>query len=173
MFWLVYANVRSYGGPVTDSPYFLVTAPKAEGPWSEPVKLGANGFDPSLFHDMNGKKYLVNMQMGEVGNPNRFDGITVQEYNHEEKRLVGERVYVWAGTEIGITEGPHIYQKDGYYYLLTAEGGTGFSHAVSIARSKELFGPYETDPVNPMLTSKGLEDIYLKTAGHGDLFSDT
>jgi len=170
MFWLVYTNVRSHGGPVFDSPHFLVTAPAAEGPWSEPVTLGADGFDPSLFHDSNGKKYLVNMAMGEVGNPEQFVGITVQEYSHVEKRLVGERVDIWSGTELGITEGPHIYQKDGYYYLLTAEGGTNVDHAISIARSKELFGPYETDPVNPMLTSKDLPDVYLKTAGHGDLF---
>lgn len=170
LFWLVYTNVRSHGGPVTDSPHFLVTAEKAEGPWSEPVKLGANGFDPSLFHDENGKKYLVNMQMGEVGNSRRFDGVTIQEYSHTEKKLVGKRVRIWDGTELGVTEGPHIYQKDGWYYLLTAEGGTGFNHAVSIARSKDLFGPYETDPANPMLTSKGRGDLNLKAAGHGDLF---
>ena len=54
---------------------------------------------------------------------------------------------------MGLTEGPHLYQKDGYYYLLTAEGGTEYGHAVSIARSKKLLGPYETHPQNPLLTA--------------------
>jgi xylan 1,4-beta-xylosidase len=170
MFWLVYTNVRSHGGPVTDSPYFLVTASNIEGPWSEPIKLGANGFDPSLFHDQSGKKYLVNMQMGDLDANKRFEGITIREYDHNEKRFVGDSIHIWDGTELGLTEGPHLYQKDGWYYLIAAEGGTGLSHAVSIARSKDIYGPYETDPNNPMLTSKNRPDLYLKTAGHGDLF---
>ncbi|VGO16215.1 Xylan 1,3-beta-xylosidase [Pontiella desulfatans] len=172
-FWLVYTNVRSHGGPVTDSPHFLVTAPDIEGPWSEPVVLGANGFDPSLFHDKGGKKYLVNMQMGSVGAvgvEERFDGITIQEYCHDRKKLVGERIKIWEGTELGVTEGPHIYRKDGWYYLLTAEGGTAFNHAVSVARSRNLTGPYEADPDGPMLTSANRPDLNLKSAGHGDLF---
>jgi len=169
LFWLIFANVRSHGGPITDSPCYLVTAPAIEGSWSEPIYMGSNGFDPSLFHDQNGKKYLVNMQMGAIGSDKRFDGITVQEYDHSAQQLIGERVRIWDGA-LGVTEGPHLYQKDGYYYLLTAEGGTGRNHAVSMARSRELFGTYETDPANPMLTSAARPDLYLQTAGHGDLF---
>lgn len=173
LFWLVYTNVRSHGGPVTDSPHFVVTAENIEGPWSEPIALGANGFDPSFFHDSNGKKYLVNMQMGAIGSTGvqqRFDGITLQEYSHAERKLVGERIRIWDGTELGITEGPHIYQKDGWYYLLTAEGGTAFNHAVSVARSRNVTGPYEADPAGLMLTSANRPDLNLKSAGHGDLF---
>ncbi|OGV60089.1 MAG: hypothetical protein A2X45_25150 [Lentisphaerae bacterium GWF2_50_93] len=170
LFWLVYTNVRSLGGPfITDSPIFLVTTENIEGEWSEPVYLGANGFDPSLFHDGNGKKYLLNMQMGDLGGK-RFDGITLQEYDHGKKKFAGDRIRIWDGTELGKTEGPHLYKKDGFYYLLTAEGGTSYDHAVSMARSKNLLGPYETDPANPMLTSANRPEVSLKSSGHGDLF---
>jgi xylan 1,4-beta-xylosidase len=170
LFWLVYTNVRSHGSLGIDAPHFLITAPTVEGPWSEPVMLGANGFDPSLFHDADGRKYLVNMQLGPIGGARRFDGITLQEYDHAEKRLIGKRVHIWEGTELGVTEGPHLYRKDGWYYLVAAEGGTGWRHAVSVARSRDLFGPYETDPANPMLTAAERPDVHLKCAGHADFF---
>jgi xylan 1,4-beta-xylosidase len=141
-FWLVYTNVHHHAaGVVMDTPNYLVTADRIEGPWSEPVYLNAIGFDPSLFHDPSGKKYVVQMQMGEAGTTTRFDGIMLQEFDAEKMALVGQPVKIWPGSAIGITEGPHLYFRDGWYYLLTAEGGTAMRHAISICRSRNLHGP--------------------------------
>ncbi len=170
LFWLIYTNVRSHGGPVTDSPNYLVTAESVEGPWSEPVYLNASGFDPSLYHHSDGKKYLLNMVMGGPGpEQSRFNGIVLQEYDHDQKKLVGPIHDIWKGTEKGITEGPHIYERDDAFYLLTAEGGTALRHAVSLARSESLFGPYEGMEANPMLTAEGHSELVIQSSGHGDL----
>ena len=97
---------------------------------------------------------------------NQFYGIVLQEYSHEQKKLIGEPKMIFKGTDLKLTEGPHIYQKDGYYYLLVAEGGTGYEHAVTIARSKELLGEYEVHPQNPILTSYFNPEIKIQKAGH-------
>ncbi len=167
-FWLVYTNVHHHmGGVVMDTPNYLVTADRIEGPWSEPVFLNASGFDPSLFHDDDGRKYIVQMQMGEAVTTVRFDGIILQEYDAATGRLIGPVRKIWPGSPIGITEGPHLLKRDGWYYLITAEGGTAWRHAISICRSRDLWGPYETHPDNPMLTAFGHEDAPVRSAGHG------
>ena len=83
-------------------------------------------------------------------------------------KMVGDVHYIFPGTELGCTEGPHIYKKDGYYYLMTAEGGTGYWHAMTICRSKSIFGPYEVHPQNPIISSKNSPSNYLQKTGHGD-----
>ena len=167
-FFLVYTNVRHHAaGVVIDTPNYLVTAEHIEGPWSEPVYLNSSGFDPSLFHDGDGKKYIVQMQMGEAFTPRRFDGILLQEFDPGQGRLLGEPRKIWEGSSIGITEGPHLLRREGWYYLITAEGGTAMRHAISIARSRNLFGPYELHPQNPILTAFQKEELVLKSAGHG------
>lgn len=172
-FWLVYTNVHHHGpGVVMDTPNHLVTAERAEGPWSDPVFLNASGFDPSLFHDDDGRKYLVQMRMGEAFSGVRFDGIILQEFDPVAMRLTGEVFRIWGGSSIGITEGPHLVKRDGWYYLITAEGGTAMRHAVSVCRSRNLTGPYELHPENPILTSFGDPDAVLHSAGHA-CFVDT
>jgi xylan 1,4-beta-xylosidase len=99
----------------------------------------------------------------------RFAGIVAQEYSAEGRRLVGRRRVIFEGTPLGFTEGPHLYKRGGYYYLLTAEGGTGWGHAVTFARSRELRGPYELHPDVHILTSRHRPDVELQRAGHGDL----
>jgi xylan 1,4-beta-xylosidase len=168
LFYLIYTNVRSWNsGPWKDTPNYLTTAPSIEGPWSDPVFLNASGFDPSLFHD-DEKKWLVNMEW-DYRQPNdvyKFTGILLQEYSPKEKKLVGPVRKIFSGTHIKLTEGPHLYKKNGWYFLLTAEGGTQYEHAVTIARSKNIEGPYEVHPSNPLLTSYGQPDLYLQKAGH-------
>jgi xylan 1,4-beta-xylosidase len=167
-FWLVFTNVHHHmSGVVMDTPNYLVTADRIEGPWSEPVYLNSNGFDPSLFHDDDGKKYIVQMQMGEAFTPVRFDGIILQEFDSAKMQLVGESRKIWPGSTIGITEGSHILKHGGWYYLITAEGGTALRHAISICRSKTLWGPYEIHPENPILTSFQKDHLALKSTGHG------
>ncbi len=168
VFYLVYSNVRRFDGPWKDTPNYLVTAPAIDGPWSEPVYLNSSGFDASLFHDDDGRSWLVNMVV-DHRNDRFFGGIVLQEYCRESRRLTGDIHPVFEGTERGRTEGPHIYKRNGYYYLLTAEGGTGYDHCVTLARSRELTGPYEVHPQNPVISSRDYPDARLQRTGHGDL----
>ncbi len=168
-FYLIYSNVKSLTGAYKDTPNYLITAKEITGPWSEPVYLNSSGFDPSLFHDEDGRKWLVNMAWDHRKGRNRFYGIVLQEYSTEKQCLIGPVTTIFKGTSLGCTEGPHFYKRNGYYYLMVAEGGTGYSHAVTVARSRELTGPYETDPQTPILTSKDKPHLPLQKAGHGSL----
>ena len=167
-FYLVYSNVKSFDGVWKDTPNYLVTTDNILGDWSEPIFLSATGFDGSLFHDDDGKKYFTSMIV-DHRKGKFFGGCVLQEYNIEEKKLVGKMHFIFEGTELGLTEAPHIYKKNGYYYLITAEGGTEYSHAISFARSKNIKGPYEVHPQNPIVTSRNNPDLVLQKAGHGDL----
>ena len=168
-FYLIYTDVKSHIGPFKDTHNYLVTANDMMGPWSEPIYLNSSGFDPSLFHDNNGRKWIVNMVWDHRKNKNSFGGILLQEYSPEEKKLIGPIHNIFKGTKLGLTEAPHLYKHNDYYYLMTAEGGTRFEHAVTVARSKSLFGPYEVDPTGPILTSSGKPELELQKAGHASI----
>ncbi len=166
-FYVICTNV-SYGGN------YIVTAENPEGPWSEPYYIqGAEGIDPSLFFDEDGKCYYI----GTHPNPQgcQYDGdwyIWIQELDLATMQLVGEAKDVWNGAMKGVhwPEGPHLYKKDGYYYILHAEGGTGPDHAVTVCRSKNIWGPYENNFCNPILTHRHLgQDYPIKYVGHADL----
>lgn len=169
LFYLVYTDVKSHAGAYKDTHNYVVTAPDIKGPWSDPVYLNSSGFDPSLFHDDDGRKWVVNMQWDYRKDRNPFNGIYLREYSIEKRGLTGPSYLIYQGSELGLTEGPHLYKKDGYYYLMVAEGGTSYEHAVTLARSKTLTGPYETDPGAPMLTSHHKPDLLLQKAGHASL----
>lgn len=178
LFYLVYTDVKRYGrssasgaagASLRDFHNYLVTSPTIEGDWSDPVYLNSSGFDPSLFHDDDGRKYLVNMLWDHRPGQHRFAGIVLQEYAPSERRLVGPRHTIFTGTSIGFTEAPHVYKRSGLYYLLTAEGGTGWGHAVTMARSHALLGPYELHPDVHILTARDRPDTPLQRAGHADL----
>jgi xylan 1,4-beta-xylosidase len=165
-FWLIYTDVRSTIGAFKDTHNYLITAPSIDGPWSEPIYLNSSGFDPSLFHDEDGRHWLINQQWIHWPGKHHFNGILLQEYDHEAKKLVGPIKNIYAGTELGIVEGPHLYRRNGWYYLLTAEGGTFYEHAVTLARSRQLDGPYETLPGNPLLTAWQKPTDGLQRSGH-------
>ncbi len=154
---------------------FIVTAEKPEGPWSEPHFLGekATGIDPSLFFDDDGKCYYIGTRENPLGATYNGDWeIWAQEINLESMTLVGEAPKLWKGSQVNVIwpEGPHIYKKDGYYYLLHAEGGTGSDHCIAVARSKSVFGPYENNPKNPIITHRHLgRNFPVTNVGHGDL----
>jgi xylan 1,4-beta-xylosidase len=191
LFYLVYTLVL--GGVMNDTYNYLVTAPDIMGPWSEPVHLVNQGFDPSLFHDGDGRKWLLwvawdyrgrlpmqsmklSLSMGlkslvksGAGGLSTFKGIMLQEYSPALKRLIGDPCIAFRGTQLGVTEGPHIYLHNGHYHLMVAEGGTGRNHAVTFARSRDIKGPYEVHPENPVLTSRGNPDLELHKAGHASL----
>lgn len=178
LFYLVYTDVKRYGrttvaGPsgasLRDFHNYVVTSPTIDGDWSDPVYLNSSGFDPSLFHDDDGRKYLVNMLWDHRPGRNRFAGIVLQEYSPAERTLIGTREMIFEGSAIGFTEAPHLYKRNGFYYLVTAEGGTGWGHAVTMARSRTLTGPYEWHPDTYILTARDRPDAELQRAGHADL----
>ncbi|HEY1607310.1 MAG TPA: glycoside hydrolase family 43 protein [Allosphingosinicella sp.] len=178
LFHLLYTDVKRYGRTTTagasgaslrDFHNVLVTAPAIEGPWSDPVHLNSSGFDPSFFHDEDGRSWLLNMLWDHRPGRNRFAGIVAQEYDAAQRALVGERVNIFRGTPLGLTEGPHLYRRGDFYHLLVAEGGTQWGHAVTMARSRDLFGPYALHPETPLLTARDRPDAPLQRTGHADL----
>ncbi|KAK4112715.1 glycoside hydrolase family 43 protein [Canariomyces notabilis] len=168
-FWLVYTDVKRKDGSFKDAHNYIVTAPAIEGPWSDPIYVNSSGFDPSLFHDDDGKKWFVNMLWDHRRRPQLFEGIVLQEFDPNAGKLVGPRKNIFPGTELGLVEGPHLYKRNGWYYLLTAEGGTGYEHACTLARSRDVWGPYETHPQKYIVTSKDHPHVALQRAGHGDI----
>jgi xylan 1,4-beta-xylosidase len=172
LFWLIYTNVRTWNaGPWKDCSNYLTSAPSIEGPWADPVYLGSSGFDPSLFHDDDGALWLLNMEWDyrqrEEPEGAQFTGILLQRYSPEEQKLTGPVRRIFTGSPISCVEGPHLYKREGWYYLLTAEGGTVYNHAATVARSRSIEGPYEVHPHNPLISSRGMPDLPLQKAGHG------
>jgi xylan 1,4-beta-xylosidase len=177
-FHLIYTDVKRYGrtsvggaagASLRDFHNYMVTCDAIDGEWSDPVYMNSSGFDPSLFHDDDGRKWFVNMLWDHRPGQNRFAGIVAQEYSPRAGKLIGERVNIFAGTPLGLTEAPHLYKRGGYYYLITAEGGTAWNHAVTLARSKSLLGPYDLHPDTYILSARNRPDAPLQRAGHADL----
>ncbi len=169
LFHLIFTDMKRWEGQVKDSHNYLSTAPTIEGPWSVPVYLNSSGFDPSLFHDSDGRKWLLNMLWDFRPGRSSFGGIVLQEYSPDQRRLVGDPALIFKGTELGLVEGPHLYRRKGFYYLLTAEGGTFATHAATLARAATLQGPYEVMPGNPLLSSTDNPSLSLQSAGHASL----
>jgi len=157
IFYMVNTN-KSYGG------HFYVTAQDPAGEWSEPIWIDQKGIDPSLFWDDDGSAYLVTT--GGV-----HGEIILSKIDLETGKLLSEPVPVWLGSGGRNPEGPHIYKKDGWYYLLIAEGGVNIAHSATIARSRNIFGPYVGCPSNPILTHNCnlAQSNPIQGVGHGDL----
>lgn len=168
-FYMITTNVT----PTNDINNFIVTATDPAGPWSDPYPLDSAGIDPSLFFDDDGKCYYCGTQNRREGS--RYFGdneIYIQELDLNTMKLVGESYPAWHGALRGVEwpEGPHIYKKDGYYYLLISEAGTGHNHAVSIARSKSLTEPFTGHKANPIFTHRHLGYHYpIVNVGHPDI----
>lgn len=177
-FWLIYTDVKRYGtttvngakgASLRDFPNYVVHCDRIDGEWSDAAHLNSSGFDPALFHDDDGRSWMLNMLWDHRPGRGRFAGIQIQQFDRSALTLIGEPSLIFKGTELGFTEGPHLYKRDGYYHLLVAEGGTGWNHAVVMARSRDLLGPYEVHPDGPVLTAAGSRNDTLTRAGHGDL----
>ncbi len=173
LFWLVYTDVKRLDGAFKDSPNYITTCQSIDGEWSDPMYVNNSGFDPTLFHDDDGRKYFANIQWnhrgsGTGGNPTHdsFDGILLQEWS-QERGLIGDVFNIYGGSERGLTEAPHLFKRNGWYYLTVAEGGTGYQHAVTMARSKVLTGPYETQPDGHLLCADGQPEHPIQRTGHG------
>lgn len=170
-FYMITTNVSAGGN-------FIVTADRPQGPWSEPHFLGkeAAGIDPSLFFDEDGSCYYIG-QRERASGPEYYGDteIWIQRLDAKTLTLQGEPVAVLDGFQKNAVwpEGPHLYHIGAYYYILHAESGTAFHHCIVAARSKNVFGPYEYCPCNPILTHRHLGAEYPVTCvGHGDLVDD-
>ncbi|SFQ97697.1 glycoside hydrolase family 43 protein [Poseidonocella sedimentorum] len=175
LFWLVYTDVKRLDGNFKDAHNYIVTAPSIEGPWSEPTYVNSSGFDPSLFHDDDGRKWFLNLRWKHLsdsigGHPTNpaFDGILLQEWS-PETGLTGDVRCIFEGSPLGLAEGPHLHKRGGWYYLTVAEGGTGYDHAVTMARSRDIAGPYELHPDTHLITARNAPEAPLQRAGHGQI----
>lgn len=178
-FYLLYTVVKAFYCNMYDTENYLVTAKDIHGPWSEPVALNNFGFDPSLFHDEDGRKYMVSM-VTDHRVPKKYAGrLVLQEYDPQKKAMTGPVKDIYQGEKIFL-EGPHIFKRQGWYYLFAADTGTGEGHGQSILRSRNIWGPYEMFRADYMereteneaysvLTSRHHEDILLQKSGHCDL----
>lgn len=155
-FYMVTTNVWGAGN-------FYVTATDPAGPWSEPHPLDREGIDPSLFFDDDGTVYYIR----HVGGGDGYIGQQVLDL--ETGQLAGELKKIWGGTGGVWVEGPHMFKKDGRYYLMVSEGGTSYDHRVTIARSDSPWGPFEANPHNPILTHRTRRDYPVQALGHADL----
>ncbi|PLB55779.1 xylosidase : arabinofuranosidase [Aspergillus steynii IBT 23096] len=152
--------VVSFLGPETIGLVFTSTNPFDDNSWSEPIQFPVLGIDPDLFWDDDGTLYVTSSDNG------------IRSYSLDlNTGTTGPVSTLWNGTGGVYPEGPHLYRKDGYYYLMIAEGGTELGHAETMARSKHRTGPWEPCPSNPLLSNKGTTQ-YFQTVGHADLFQD-
>ncbi|TYQ18100.1 UNVERIFIED_CONTAM: alpha-N-arabinofuranosidase [Acetivibrio alkalicellulosi] len=152
---------------------FIVKATNPEGPWSDPYWIDEPGIDPSIFFDDDGKVYLMGTDSVPEGAKYFGDNeIWLREFDIEKMTLIGKKYGLWRGALKNVVwpEAPHIYKKDGWYYLVIAEGGTCFHHAVTVARSQSILGPYEGSRANPILTHRHLgRKCPIVNVGHADL----
>lgn len=147
---------------------FIVTAKDPKGPWSAPIWIDIPGMaiDPSLFFDDDGKVYLT-----VTPDFSKLEGIRLAQIDVTTGKLLTPLKSIWNGTGGWSPEGPHMFKKDGWYYLLMAEGGTEYGHKVVIARSKNIDGPYDADPANPILTHirRVTQNSSIQGVGHPDI----
>ena len=170
-FWIVYSDVKIVNGAFKDVTNYLTYANDIRGPWSSPIRLNGVGFDASLFHDDDGRKYLVQQTWDHREYKHPFHGITLTEFDTETMKLKPETARtIWNGDEVKLVEGPHLYKINGYYYLFAAEGGTVWTHREVVARSQTLDElSFEASPYNPFITNFDTPNSYLQKQGHGAL----
>ncbi|WP_145321780.1 glycoside hydrolase family 43 protein [Paenibacillus xylanexedens] len=161
-FYMITTNVKAKSGTFGEN--FFVRATHPSGPWSDPIRLDWPGIDPSLYCHTDGRVYITGTSdflYEEVG-------IYQAEINLDSGKLLTPRRLVWKGTGGMSPEGPHLYGIHGQYYLMISEGGTEYGHMVTIARSQNPFGPFESNPDNPILSHRSM-DSAIQATGHADL----
>ena len=135
LFYVVYGIMNSMNARYFDIDNYLITAPDITGPWSEPVYLHSAGFDASLLHGDDGRKWLVSLDWEFRTGYEKPGAICLVEYDPKAKAIKGNPQRIWrGGTDRGCLEAPHLTKRNGWYYLMCAEGGTGYYHCVTMAR---------------------------------------
>ncbi|AZQ63881.1 glycoside hydrolase family 43 protein [Flammeovirga pectinis] len=172
-FYIITTNVYNpIDGSPTKTINFIITADKAEGPWSEPhIIEGAPGIDPDLFFDDNGDAWYFGANSPEKPNYEGEGEIYGQQLDLDAWKFIGERQYLYRGACGGVwVEGPHMYKHDGLYYLMVAEGGTSYNHSMMIAVSDDIKGTFVSNERNPILTTRNLSyDNWVNSTGHADI----
>lgn len=154
LFYVIYGVMNSMNARYFDVDNYLITAKDIRGPWSDPVYLHSSGFDASILHDDDGRKWITSLEWETREGYEKPGQICLVEYSLEKKEIIGYPKKIWAGgTDRGCIEAPHLTKHGEYYYIMCAEGGTGYGHSVTMGRSKNVWGPYEKDPMNPIVTS--------------------
>lgn len=154
-FYMITTNISTIGN-------FIVTTEDIRGEWSDPIPVKVGGIDPSIFWDEDGRCWYTGSADG---------GILLCEINPDTGEVLTAPKRVWDGTGGRWPEAPHIYKKDGWYYLMIAEGGTEFGHFETIARSRYIDGPYNAAPHNPILAhyKAATQSNPIQGVGHADL----
>lgn len=167
VFYVIWAEAR---GRRWEQTYVSTTADPA-GPWSTPVALDAEGIDPSLFFDEDGRCWFAAARDAADPAETGPGELWLQEFDYRSLRLVGPEYVLWHGAVRGAwVEAPHIYRRGGKYHLVAAEGGTESNHAVTAAVADSVTGPYRTDPRSPLLTHRHLGDASpVQNVGHADV----
>jgi len=154
LFYVVYGVMNSMNARYFDVDNYVIIASDINGPWSEPIYLHSAGFDASILHDDDGKKYIVSLEWETRDGYEKPGAVCIAEYSPVAKKIIGYPKRFWqGGTDRGCIEAPHLYKRKGFYYIMCAEGGTGYGHSVTMGRSENVWGPYEKDPMNPIVTS--------------------
>lgn len=178
-FYMITTNVNELAGtgqyPMLN---FVVHTDDIYGEWSEPAPIDHVGIDPSLFWDDDGKCYYIGTHFLSDGR----QCIGQFEIDPDTGERLSEKQCLWMGDGGKYPEGPHMYKKDGRYYLMAAEGGTEWGHMETIARSDSVWGPFESCPHNPIVTNRDFQPSVLETmkpgyqaigcVGHADLVDD-
>jgi len=146
---------------------FIITAPAIDGPWSAPVKVDVSGIDPSLFFDDDGVVYLCTSYSGD-----RKEGISLAVLNPISGEILEGPGIICHGSGGRHPEGPHIYKRGDFYYLLLSEGGTEYGHMLTVFRASAPWGPYKACPRNPVLSHRDFANSPIQCVGHGDFVED-
>jgi beta-xylosidase len=175
VFYIICTNLLGTEGMASHEDFvprnFLITCRNLHDPdsFSDPKFFDFHGIDPSLLFDDDGRVYL----QGSFIHGYRQSPATVirqAEIDVNTGALKSNAVDIWSGSGGKVPEGPHLYKKDGTYYLLIAEGGTHRGHKITMARSSNVWGPYSNFEQNPVLTS--VKNHVIQCVGHGELFQD-
>ncbi|SEA91242.1 xylan 1,4-beta-xylosidase [Pseudobutyrivibrio sp. ACV-2] len=184
-FYVIYGVMNNMNARYFDIDNYLITSDSIMGPWSEPIYIHSAGFDASIFHDDDGKKYILSLDWETRDNYEKPGVINIVEYDCNNQKIKGYPKRFWRGaTDRGCIEAPRLTKHGKYYYIMCAEGGTGYNHCVSMGRSENIWGPYEADPIGAIVTSQPVEsneradydhlkpryynpDSILQKSGHG------
>lgn len=168
-------------GNISKGFFFFCKSKDPKKGWSDPIRLSRGGMDTSFFFDDDGKGYLLyHSKPADVKYP-RERSLTIVEFDPETDQIVGEpRELLRGGSKCeefpAMIEGPHIFKKDSYYYLIAPQGGTEINHCEVVFRSKNVYGPWEDCPYNPIVTQRDLTDYNRKdpviNTGHADMVED-
>lgn len=173
-FWLAFCHIQNMAGREFNAESYVMSADQITGPWTKPTYLTSIGFDPSLFHDEDGKHYVAVLEWETREGYQAPGHIVIAEVELPSGK-VGQWHRVTTGfTTRGCVEAPQIYKHGDYYYLVLASGGTGYAHGVEIGRSKKIFGPYEPNPSGePIITSSPhhLFSLGDPDAGHFEMYN--